>query len=886
MTTIGATHQDRTKTGSARGLAAVLLSRRAAVYLPSGTRSADAASPTALAGVTLLEADLVDRGYLLSAPLREALTARGSVALAAAGRALLADIDEALGADRDHTPLFRDFPDRTPADTLAFFVDRMLTLLLQEPHQPCVLCGTVDTVHAVAPCAHLVCRSCFDGADFSACPICHRAIDPADPFLRPGRYRAAADRSRALPDRVRVLGYGGDVVARDRAIEDELRVLLGRTAALSPQDADDLTTLLATRSRTELSWLPETLPGRETKARVLGWLLTASAGSEGTDKPSADVLAAVTARIDTATDILRLLAVLAGGDPGLVEPVRTPPVSRPLRRALLAALDGLDPVLAVADMRRRRQAWLRAAHALHPFEHAARHPRAALAVAALRDIRIPDDRLGAALRTTATAATDVDASGAKVTVTTWAGKVEAALARPDVATATTLLARRPGELVRRLDHLLRLAGGAGAGAVLDALTAAVPHVSAAVLLSALGAVRSRQRPQDVRVFFPKGGRAKTYLTEDGREPLPAGSAEAATAVLTAEVLRRAAAQGPVGLAVVDAALDGIVAPFTERTASRALVTLPRGSELAVPDGRTLRLFLHWTESETSGRTDLDLSVALFDDRWEHVGTCDYTNLRFAGSAAVHSGDLTSAPPPRGASEFVDLDLGLLATAGVRYAMAVCFSYNDVPFVELADAFAGFMARDRPGGDGRHFDARAVEQRFDLAGDSRACVPLILDVRGRTMRWLDISQGVTGTDHAVHRYANSLAVLGSGLIELFTSGARVGLGEVATWQAAARAATVAVRHTDGSVSCYRRRDAETTADFAARIATPDRDGGADDGGADGVELGRATLAYLLHGDVALAGDAQVYAVYPGGLDSGSVRLLTASDVVNSLSPVGR
>ncbi|WP_449481451.1 RING finger family 4 domain-containing protein [Streptomyces avidinii] len=37
----------------------------------------------------------------------------------------------------------------------------------------------------VAPCAHLVCRACWDGADYSGCPVCHRGIDPADPFLRP-----------------------------------------------------------------------------------------------------------------------------------------------------------------------------------------------------------------------------------------------------------------------------------------------------------------------------------------------------------------------------------------------------------------------------------------------------------------------------------------------------------------------------------------------------------------------------------------------------------------------------------------------------------------------------------------------------------------------------
>lgn len=863
-----AMREDRTQARTRRGLAAVLVARRGAVYLPVATE-ARAAGAGVRAGVALLEADLLDRGFLLSGPLRAAYARLSDIGLKAAGRALLADLDEALGADRDHTPLFRGFPDSTPRDTYAFYVERVLALLVQSPEQPCVLCGAAGTVHAVSPCAHLVCRDCFDGADFAACPICHRALDADDPFLKPAPHRAPAGRRRALPDRLRVLSHGGGPAERERAAGDELAGLLGRTAALSPQDADDLAALLDTRDRTDLTWLPQTLPGRETKARVLAWLLAEPAAR-------AAVLPAVTARLDTATDILRLLAAFSGGDPGLVEPVRLAPVPRPVRRALLAALDALDPAQAAADMRRRSHAWTAAAHALHPFTYADRYPRAALAVAALRGTRLTDDRLADTLRAAARPLERVTATGEKVTVETWGGLVESALAERDTAAAVALLGQRPGELLRRLDHVLRLAGK-DTGLVLEALPAALPRVSAAVLLSALGALRSRRTPSQGRVFFPKGGSAKAHVAQDERDPVAPAVVEAVVEALTGEVLRRAASGGPVELAVVDAALDGIVAPFAERTASRALVTLPRGSELALPEGKSLRLFLHWMESEASGRTDLDLSLALFDATWTHVGTCDYTHMRFAGAGAVHSGDRTSAPAPVGASEFVDLDLDRLEKAGVRYAVAVVFSYNSVPFVELADAFAGFMSRDEPGNRGPAFDPRSVEQRFDLTSNQHAMVPLIVDVPGRTMRWLDIGQGVTGTDHAVHRHHLALAILGHGLTELFSSGARVALGELAVWQAAARAATVAVRHGDGAVSVYRRRDDEGPAAFADRIAALDFDG------LDDVDLRGAELAHLHRGDIALRAGSEVYALHQGALDAGTVRLLTASDVVAALAP---
>ena len=294
--------------------------------------------------------------------------------------------------------------------------------------------------------------------------------------------------------------------------------------------------------------------------------------------------------------------------------------------------------------------------------------------------------------------------------------------RPDAA-AARLAQRRPGELVRRLDHLLRIARPDQIEPLLAALTEALPSVSAAVLLSAIGALRVRAtipagpaswprcgrdpyrrcRPTAAvggplrRVFFPAGSTSRAHVIDDVRPPLPAPLLARAVGLLEGELLRRAAALAPVDVSIVDAGTDGLVVPFAERTAARALVTLARGSVLPVPAGRYLRLFCHWQENPGQ-RVDLDLSVALFDPQWNHVDTCDYTHLRVAGGGAVHSGDLTSAPAPLGASEFVDLDLRRLADQA-RYAVVVVFSYNDVSFVDMAEAFAGWMVRStrRPTG---------------------------------------------------------------------------------------------------------------------------------------------------------------------------------------------
>ncbi|MHA6758918.1 MXAN_6230/SCO0854 family RING domain-containing protein [Streptacidiphilus sp. PAMC 29251] len=899
---------------SLRSPAAVMLARRGSVYLPASVTEPAAGQ---LAGTALLEADLLERGYLLSAPLRSALASRSSAALTAAGRELLAGIDHELGADRPHLPLFRDFPHSIPTDTVAFYVDRVLTVLFQHPEQPCVLCGTHGTVHAVSPCAHLVCRACFDGSDFSACPICHRRIDVDDPFLLPRAPRRRKSGASGGPVRLRLLAHGGtgtDLIA-DAA--EELRTLLARPGALSPSDADDLIVLLDCHSRSDLAWLPANIPGRETKARTLTWLLAAiDPGS----------LAAAAEQLDTATDVLRLLAVRSGGDPGLFDVPRFTKVPRPLRRTLLACLDRLDPATAVEEMRRRRRLWLHAAERLHPFEHASRHPRAALAFAALRGTPLTGDapdgraarqepgpapvpapaqahasaptqaqarkaRLSALLRTAAAEAPGVDVSGDTVLARGWGARVEVAFAACDTVTATTLLAQRPGELLRRLDHLLRTSqaddslDGSGADSVVAALARVVGRVSPAVLLSALGEIRGRTRPAGRdRVFFPKGGSARIHLIEDERPPLPSALVEDVVTVLIDEVLRRAARGARVPVAVIDADLDAMIAPFTQRTASRSLVAVPRGSALRLPQGRTLRLFLHWMESETSGRVDLDLSIAMFDADWNHIGTCDFGNLR-CHDAAVHSGDLTSAPPPLGAAEFVDLDLDRLHAAGVRYAVPVAFSYNNVAFEDLAEAFAGIMVRDQPGDTGEVFDARAVEQRFDLTGRSRASVPLIVDTAERTMRWLDVVKGVTGTDHSIGRHADDLALLGRALTEQFASGNRISLGELARWQAAARTDTVLLRRADHTAGSYRRRAGEVDRAFATRIGSPDTDTDSDtksDTAPASATAGGAGLAYLLRGDLLLPKGCEVFALYPADLDAGAVKLLTADDIVTALA----
>ncbi|MGP4001932.1 MXAN_6230/SCO0854 family RING domain-containing protein [Streptomyces sp. 8N706] len=587
-------------------LEAVLLRRTGTVYVSAGERHTSGWSVTrSAAGLTALEAELLDRGHALTGPLHAALAGLVPVDLSDAGKRLLRALDAELGADRTHMPLFREFPRFVPRDTTQHYVNRVFALLLQRPEQPCVLCGTVGGVRPVSPCAHLVCHSCWDGEDHSGCPVCHTRIDVTDSFLEPARTGTVRRRRSSAPAGdapLRLLRLGG---SRGEDTIAALRLLLSRTTPPAPQDRDDLRLLLDHLPGEGLAWLPEDVAALETKALLLAALLR-------DPHRSAEALSFLPALLTTATDVLRLLCVWSGGEPDLVEPPRPRGVPRPLRRELLGVLDGFGPQTLIEELHRHTRAWKRAGEVLHPYEHHRRHPRTALAFAVLRGTDLSAHRLGPALRRAAAEHPEgVAVRGDRLAPVTWGGQVERALGARDLPAAVALLRERPGELVRRLDHLLRLHAATGSPAALpeglaEALASGLARVGPAPLLSALGALRVRTRPGGQRVFFPRGDVSRRFAVEDRRAPLPQGAVQPVCSMMEAELLRRLAAAPRHDVALLDSGLSALTVPFAECGAARSLASAPQGGP-----GRSSRDLT--PQDTTAGR------VTLWDLACWHAG---------------------------------------------------------------------------------------------------------------------------------------------------------------------------------------------------------------------------------------------------------------------------
>ena len=858
---------------------AALLARRGLLFLED---AGDQPNQN-LADAAALE--LAELGYVLSTRLHQRMAQAPIRELTDLRKWTWSVLSSQVGADQRHTPLFRRFPEGIPDDTFELWLKRVAVHFLQAEDQNCLFCRRTGTTHLLRPCQHVVCDHCFDGSNYSACPVCGHQVDSPSPFFQFSEFEI-----RELPRetvRFKMLDLGGELDSEARAL---FVSLCERRQALSPDDKDVLELLLDDYRDQVLQWLPESIPVRENIAAIFGTLTR-------TCNPD-DVLPVAQLHMTTATDVLRFVASYSGADPSLqpetgyrtaerMEPPgrfwtwiagvlhASPPqprlvtyhvpqkknrfpvakLPRPLRRMLLGVLENLEPELLAEDMLRHRSLWVWIGEFLHPHEYRKRFPNVAGAFAIVRK-KTPDGTPAPAFQS-------------------FSGRVEAAANSGDARRMAEILLERPGELARRFDHALRVAGNDSdaSARVVSAFTDSVPRFSTPVLLTLWSYLPTRLRKSDDRVFWPKGQVSTGVSAPETRPLLPRRAVEPAVRAVEDELLRRFAEKPAFDSCIIDSALKDIIVPFNERTASRSAISLPRGSAIPVPPGKIARLFMHWCEPKTGGSTtDLDLSVALYDEKWEYKGVCSYYELKYGSNnnpIAVSSGDILSAPYPDGSSEFIDLDRQRAIENGIRYAVMVVTSYGGMPFGLLDRAYAGLMLREDRGGS--HFDPRTVELKFAMTGPNGIYMPLVFDLQQGTLHWLDAYSKGQFQYNNVKSSNSSIRHINPLLLEYFASGARTSMYRLAVLHAAARGQKVIIRGQDTAM--YVRRSGESAHDFFTRITsgTPDETGVEASATVSGT-----TFAALYRGDIDLPEGTTCYALFRERVTP----TITASDLISA------
>ena len=531
----------------------------------------------------------------------------------------------------------------------------------------------------------------------------------SDGILYPKNHRKRVNDRLPLFDetKVKVLQLGSE--ADVRQIFDN--ICTSRTS-ISRTDREDIAYLF----ETENMKLPDNIPHKENAAYISALYLQKN--------PLARV-SGLRKYIKTATDVLRLVTAMSDGDVSLAENTRYKSFTRRQRRMIMELLSGCPNI--EGDMLRYKERWIRIGERIHPSEfdcsrYTLEYDRAINAFDKLRNNR---------------------------KIETFAGKVEFDLAYGEYESALAELVKRPGELARRLDQLLRVAHKES---VIRSFASVAEKVSTPVLLQVREHFLHRAEQADVRVFFPKGSLAKCHSERNNLPDIDEKYCQEVIRICENALVKIYGQREPMGKVYLSEDYRNYVVPFSQRSASKAMKTIVRGSRLPM-DSQTnaVRAFIWWTnmdkcdlESYDDGRVDIDLSAAIFDENWNYMEHVSYTNLKSAKYKACHSGDIVNGGPVDGdgVSEFLDVDVDSVVRCGARYVVYQVYSFTCQTYADMPHAMFGWMERADVD-SGEIYEPKMVEQKLDLTAGSMVCIPVIFDCVKREFIWCDMNMSLSG-----------------------------------------------------------------------------------------------------------------------------------------------
>lgn len=464
--------------------------------------------------------------------------------------------------------------------------------------------------------------------------------------------------------------------------------LIGSNGSISESDKEIVCWFVNNTNVKNL--LPDSIPQKENLAYLFGKLM-----EKGTPHYLFKCL-------KTATDVLRVAVVMSGGDVSLATKSKFRRFKRSERRFLLEALE--NTFNTTEDMLRWNEMWKRLARELHPSDYATRLPKMAKSFSVVCNNEVFE---------------------------TTNGIVEKAISTNHIANAVKVLKTRPGDFARRLDHLIRISNKTQLEIVLNGFEESVDKVSTPVLMQLYTHIKNRTEDTLYKSVFPKGNVAKLQVVEAVTYALDKKIINRVCKVIEDTLVQRFAKLPKLGNVYLDEALKEQFVPFAQRSASKTLRSFARGSKVAMPeDMKTLRFFIWWKDGK--GRTDIDLSAGLYRDNWDQQSVLSYYNLKEFGGC--HSGDITSAP--KGAAEFIDVDIDKVLASGARYIVMSVYSFTQQSYCDLPECFAGWMARSKAN-SGEIFEARTVMDKVDLTSNTTVCIPMVFDLLERKMIWADL-----------------------------------------------------------------------------------------------------------------------------------------------------
>ena len=494
--------------------------------------------------------------------------------------------------------------------------------------------------------------------------------------------------------------------------EDLMKILTNLASSktsISQQDKEDIITIIKA-TPDYAKYLPDTIPLKENVA-LIGKLIIEEAPIKSA--------APIKKYFKTATDVLRLVTAMSDGDISLAAKTKYRSLKRCERRIILDLLANCGNI--TEDLYRYQYEWIRVAEILHPFEYKyKKYNGVNKAFNTLRNEKKP---------------------------LMFGGQVQAAILKKDMRTAATLLKERPGEFARQLDKVLR--DSDNANYILNCFKDVATSISTPVLLQVrqhfIGRMAEQRTP--VRVFFPKGNLARAMSIKNELPAIDATICKNVARICRDALIEQYKEKDFLGNVFVDEDFKYYLVPFSQRSASKAVKTIVRGSKVPVKeDASAVRAFIWWTNMDDSkaddyydnGRVDIDLSAAIFDENWNYLEHVSYTHLRSAKYKAYHSGDITNggSVEGNGVAEFLDVDIDSVGKRG-RYVVYQVYNYTNQKFCDLTNCRFGWMEREDVN-SGEIFEPTTVAMKMDLTAESTVAIPVIFDCVERKFIWCDLN----------------------------------------------------------------------------------------------------------------------------------------------------
>jgi hypothetical protein len=425
--------------------------------------------------------------------------------------------------------------------------------------------------------------------------------------------------------------------------------------------------------------------------------------------------------VKTVTDVLRIAVHLSGGDislptvpPAMIKAnawsstkVKNPnreafkfkKFNRKDRKYILGLLEktNCDPrEFVLKDTR-----WIRLGEILHPGEYSKQFPKAFGLFNVIRNEK----------------------------VTSWYGEVDQAFKKSFEA-GLLKVSERPGELMRRMDWMIRTSDFNRRKTIFSTLKEIAPRISNKVMYEAYGHFGQRDIEKE-RAIMIKGARKKTSLPT--LSPMRMDLIEEVQSSILNALFFKFSQMDPLGKVWLDEELKKIPLPTNMRSLNSALKPIIRGQRTPIgnQDAKVIRAFVHWFDER--GERDLDLTAMFIGSGGvERIGW----NGTHNGAIGCYSGDIRHR---QGAcAEYIDINVQKALGMGYQYVVMDVRNYNGGTLAEITDCVFGYMEREHPK-EGEIFVPSTLANSVRLQSQSSTTIMAVIDLKTMEYIFLDIDQ---------------------------------------------------------------------------------------------------------------------------------------------------